>query len=376
MLRHALAILIVTPIAITNASQAQESPEYLEYDGNRWRVGAQEARVERHLGRDALAIKRGRLWLDDIEFEDGVIEFDTAYKEHQAFIGAGWGIESIGHFEEMYFRAHLNEKPDALQYTPVENGLSAWQIFSDENALAPVTHDFNGWNRAKIVIEGDRADIYFNSDEPVLHIPDLKRPKNTGGINLRSSGPQSEATFFSNIVIRPLRDGEGVIGEPKPEKPLPEGLITKWSVSNPFDEVLVEDTLALSRANVDDRTWQSLDVETNGIANLAKLSGRTQGANTVFVRLNINSDRDQMKELQFGYSDRVRVYLNGKRVYYGIAHWRARDYRFLGTVGFFDSVGLDLREGDNEVLIAVSETFGGWAWAGAMADQDGIEFSD
>ena len=45
---------------------------------------------------------------------------------------------------------------------------------------------------------------------------------------------------------------------------------------------------------------------------------------------------------------------------------------FLGTVGFHDVAGLDLERGDNEILIAVSETFGGWAWAGAIEERAGL----
>ena len=96
----------------------------------------------------------------------------------------------------------------------------------------------------------------------------------------------------------------------------------------------------------------------------------------MFVRLKIDSATAQMKELRFGYSDRVRIYLNGKRVYFGNAGWRTRDYRFLGTVGFYDSVGLDLKKGENILFAAVSETFGGWAWAGAIENQEDISFSE
>ncbi|MHA7873366.1 MAG: hypothetical protein ACX939_13535, partial [Hyphococcus sp.] len=167
-----------------------------------------------------------------------------------------------------------------------------------------------------------------------------------------------------------------LVGAPKETPALPEGLITVWEVSSPFSVTGVETTLSLSHDHTDDLNWRMLDAETNGIANLAKLSGADEGADTVFVRIKIDSARAQMKELRFGYSDRVRIYLNGKRVYYGDAGWRVRDYRFLGTVGFFDSVGLDLKRGDNEVLVAISETFGGWAWAGAIADQSRIEFAE
>lgn len=295
-----------------------------------------------------------------------------AFEERTGFIGPLWRAERDDHFEDIYFRSHLSGKPDAVQYTPVENGLSAWQIFSDANAIAAISLEFEKWNHVKLVVQGDQADFYFNSDTPQLHVPDLKTDISSGYAGFRASGPDGAFAHFSNITFRPLQIGEGIVGEAKETPPLPDGLISAWTVSEPFAEATVADALALPRNTGRDFDRRSLAVETNGIANLAKLAGADENADTGFIRLNVESDNNQMKELRFGYSDRVRIYLNGKRVYFGNAGWRVRDYRFLGTVGFFDSVGLDLKKGDNELLVAVSETFGGWAWAGAMEDRSGV----
>ncbi len=368
--------LILAIIHALFALPATAQDTALEYEGQVWRVAAQEAEVTNYLGREAIKLMRGRLWADDMVFTDGVISFDAAYAEQQIFIGASWRAASDRHYEEMYFRGHLNEKPDALQYTPVENGNSAWQIFSDGNGIAPVSQKYDGWNKVKIVVQGDRADIYFNSDAPVIHIPDLKTALTSGYVGLRSSGQQAGPAYFSNITIRPLQAGDAIVGTPKPSAELPEGLIGKWNVSSTFAETLVDSSLTLSEKPYADLTWQTLPAETNGIANISRVAERNREANTVFVRLSIVSETDQMKELSFGYSDRVRIYLNGKRIYYGNAGWRVRDYRFLGTVGFFDSAGLDLRKGKNELTVAISETFGGWAWAGAIADRSGITVGD
>ncbi|MEO9467396.1 hypothetical protein [Parasphingorhabdus sp.] len=353
-------------------AQNEKPVQTITFDGQNWRVAAQKAEIVDHLGRNVLALTGGRLWADDIDFTDGVISFDVAYAEQTIFVGAGWRAQNDGRFEEMYFRGHLNEKPDALQYTPVENGNSAWQIFSDGNAIAPVTQTFTGWNKVKIVVQGDKADIYFNSESPVLHIPDLKTGLTQGAVSLRSSGRQAGPAHFSNVAIRPLGPREGVVGVAKPMPKLPAGVIGQWQISSPFDEAEVKGVLKLEKRPFRQLKWQMLNVETNGIANLARLADRREQGNTVFVRLKLQSDTRQMKMLRFGYSDRVRIYLNGKRVYGGDAGWRVRDYRFLGTVGFFDTVGLDLKAGSNELLVAVSETFGGWAWAGAFEDRTGL----
>ncbi|GJL92574.1 hypothetical protein [Hyphococcus sp.] len=368
-----LPLVLLAPIAAK--AQPDSVPETLNFEGKTWRVAAQEARVETYDGRETLVLRGGRIWLDNVTFSDGVIEFDAAYDEVQGFIGPMWRAENDTRFEEIYFRSHLNNKPDAVQYTPVENGNSAWQIFSDGNALASASQVYDGWNHAKVVVKGDKVDFFLNSATPSLHIPDMKTDIKQGAAGLRVSGKVT--VRFSNVAFRALKNGEKTVGEAKEAAPLPGGLINEWSVSSVFPESVVAERLSLSGTAVDGLTWQSLAVETNGIANISRLRNRLPDADgTVFIRQSITSDSAQMKELRFGYSDRVRIYLNGKRVYSGDAGWTARDYRFLGTVGFFDSVGLDLKQGDNELLVAISETFGGWAWAGAIEDQEGIQLGD
>ena len=55
-------------------------------------------------------------------------------------------------------------------------------------------------------------------------------------------------------------------------------------------------------------------------------------------------------------------------VYRGDDTYRSRDYRFLGSIGWYDTLYLPLEQGDNELLIAVSEDFGGWGVQARLLD--------
>jgi len=358
------AVLVLAGAAL---AQDSDEPRIIDFDGITWTSSAREATLERHRGRSALRVLGGRLLAEEADFTDGVISFDVAFDEGALFAGVGWRQDRPGHSEYWYLRGHLSGKPDSMQYTPVENGLSAWQIFSDGNAQAVGHHDFSGWNRVKIVVVGDQADIYYNTDEPLLHVPDLKTDAARGQIWLNVFGPDDIPVYFSNFKVRGLEAGDRITGTPEEGRPLPDGLVTAWQVSSPISEDKVKGQLEVSDGFLDGLVFQRIDVETNGIANLAKLANRADG-DTVIIRRTINSADGGMRKLSFGYSDRVRIYLNGKRVFSGNAGWRVQDYRFLGTVGFYDSVGLDLEPGQNDLVVAVSETFGGWAWAGAFSD--------
>lgn len=363
MMKRAISIGIMSAL-LSAGAMAQDAAPSLEFGGYTWDVQAERAELVTFKGKLALALEKGGLWADDANFEDGVISFKVAYPEHRAFIGAAWHIQDRTNYEEMYFRSHLNNTPDTIQYTPVNNGRSAWQIYTDGNALAPAIQDYDDWNDVKILIQGDRADIYFNSDVPVLHVPDLKNDRAGSGLSLRSSNVTDATTHFADLEIRPLQANEGIVGAPKPPKPVPDGLIQAWRVSSPIAEQTVAEQTKLPE--ILDITWQDLDVETNGIANLGRLSAPGEGQNTVLVKTTLTVDEAQVAEMRFGFSDRVRLYLNGELIYAGNDGFRTRTYRFLGLIGFYDSVGLKLVAGENEIVAAVSESFGGWGWTAAV----------
>ena len=92
--------------------------------------------------------------------------------------------------------------------------------------------------------------------------------------------------------------------------------------------------------------------------------------NTVLVKINIESSTDQIKKLDISYSDKIKIYCNRNAVYSGSTAFRTRDYRYLGTIGYFDAVYLPLKKGTNTSYMAVSETFGGW---GVMAKWENVE---
>ena len=75
-----------------------------------------------------------------------------------------------------------------------------------------------------------------------------------------------------------------------------------------------------------------------------------------------------VRPLEIGFSDRATLFLNGRALFRGDETYRSRDYRFLGSVGWWDTVYLPLEAGPNELVIAVSEDFGGWGVQARFSD--------
>lgn len=159
-------------------------------------------------------------------------------------------------------------------------------------------------------------------------------------------------------------------------KPVPhlDGAVKRWQVSDKFLEKDLANLGGL-KGLIDQRQWPHwIEEEERGIAHIAwKVNRYGSEGDTVFARIDIESEKDQSKIFNFGYSDRAVVILNGQPLYKGTKKWRSRDYRYLGTVGFHDSVYLPLKRGKNSLILAVSEDFGGWLVAGQFENYDDIK---
>ncbi len=143
-----------------------------------------------------------------------------------------------------------------------------------------------------------------------------------------------------------------------------------WEVSDGFPGDKLNDKMTLSNDDLARIKWR-IDSEQSGLANLARVQDPKKG-NTVFTRVEINSEKTQVKALKFGFSDSVKVYFNGQLIYSGSDVFSSRDYRFLGTIGHYDTLYLPLHPGKNELVMAVSEKFGGWGVQARFADMTGI----
>jgi hypothetical protein len=87
---------------------------------------------------------------------------------------------------------------------------------------------------------------------------------------------------------------------------------------------------------------------------------------TIFARQTSALVAGQMK-LVFAYSDRVHVFVNGRLLFAGDSAFQARDPSFLGIASLGpDAIYVELRPGPNEIVLVVSEKFGGWGFAARL----------
>ena len=343
-----------------------EPPETVPFNDARWQIEAAEHEIVDYLGQQALSIRGGAAILPDMDIQNGLVEFDIAVSEERGFAGLIFHLQDEANFEHFYIRPHQSGNPDANQYTPVFNGVAAWQLYHGEGYGTPVDYRFDEWMHVKVIFAGSKARVYIDSEEQVLRIDDLKRDELDGAIGLHSADFSS--VHFANFKVTTLSDAYTFPSAgPGPAADI-DGLVTSWQVSNAFDSESLQGVTMLDPEHKANLIWSELGTETSGITNLARVQGLGEGKDMVFARIDISADRRAVKELALGYSDAAMVFVNDQLIYQGDNTYRSRDYRYLGTIGLFDRVALPLQAGENEVWIAVSEAFGGWGVMATIRD--------
>lgn len=269
-----------------------------------------------------------------------------------------------------------------LHYFPVYDGQNAVQLYYGPGHNPPkMNAPYDKWVHVKIVVAGDEGEVYVDDmTKPILFINDIKRGQEAGKVGIYGNyglpldlAPIRISNFSYEITeTAPTLKGtaakEVVAYENDPN------LVPNWLISNPYPSPKTP-SLQLPNFVRTQLSWKPLKADKVGIANISRVQHLEKGKTEVFARFTINSDSDQIKKLSLGFSDTAQVYLNGKLLVEMKDGFQSRDYRFLGTMGFFDHVYLPLNKGANEVWVAVSETFAGWGIKAKFDNLDGISLT-
>jgi hypothetical protein len=298
--------------------------------------------------------------LRGVTFTTGTIEYDVLAPGIYDFVGVAFRQQDGGNGELFYIRPHQNGNPDSTQYTPVVNGSLAWQIFTGDGFTSQHRFNYGHWMHVRADIYADSA-LFTVDGTPALVVPHLKSRSRSGEIGLTSV----HGAAFANVSVTPIENYR----DPNPAPPLPPlaaGMVPAWQVSPAMPE---PDAMArAARSDWSGIRWQRIPVENHGIDNLSLAGADTDWRHTYIARFSLRSRAARTAAMEFGFSDKVHVYLNGQLLYAGHDEQGSRDYRFLGIVGFWDSLYLPLRAGANEVTFVVTdETNGGTAAAARFA---------
>ena len=149
------------------------------------------------------------LWLNDINFENGIVELDIKGKDvrGQSFLGLAFHGSDNEHYDAVYFRPFNFRSPDkkdkAVQYINAPDYV--WHVLRNkypgkyENVVEPVPNP-NEWFHVKIEIDAPDIKVFVNeSNEPTLVVQKIGT-RNEGKLGLWID---SQDGLFRNVTLSP-----------------------------------------------------------------------------------------------------------------------------------------------------------------------------
>jgi hypothetical protein len=307
--------------------------------------------------------------LKDFNFTDGVIEYDMEPLDPK-FTSCYFRWKDSKEKECFYFRTGRAGNPqaiDAIQYAPIINGVNLWDMLFHYQTNADFKKD--DWNHVKLVISGKQMRAYVNDTlHPALEVPMLEGNVTSGTLAFDGM------VIISNLKIK-HNSVEGLTPEAgiDPTSSDPRYL-RKWQISTPVTTAKGIDFSDAYVPNADTK-WEDITAERRGLINLTRKFGKTEGRRIVWLKTNIHSDKAQDKMLRFGFSDEVWVMINNSPLYidknlYNTPIAKQPDGRCSIENTSFK---VPLKEGDNQLVVGVSNFFYGWGIVSRLDNLDGIK---
>jgi hypothetical protein len=359
-------------VAFAIAAQASQS---LPIDSS-WALSGAGTRIEEFRGTKAIRIRTGRAIRRDISFQNGTIDLDVALTPHRSFVYVQFRMQDDANYEEFYLRPHKSALPDAIQYAPVWNGESNWQLFHAREGTAAVPFERDVWTHVRIVMRDAHAAIFVDDTLVPDLVVRLARPTAPGYLAVRAFVPAGGApdgvmaASFANIVVRP--DKAPSFSLPAADS-VPTGMITRWQLSPAFRVepgvvTSLPESLLATRAR-----WPTIAAEPNGVTIIGRHVARPAPQSATIARLVLRAPSPTVQRLDLGFSDYVTVFVNGRPHFAADAHYSFDAPRQEGVIGLHQStVWLPLIRGDNEILLAVADGFGGWGLMGRLHPVTGV----
>ncbi|MEK4059707.1 MULTISPECIES: hypothetical protein [unclassified Paenibacillus] len=279
-----------------------------------------------------------------IPFEAFRIQAQVAIPGEVGFIGFIFGAKDQGNYELVYLA------PVEIQYDPIMNGSMTWQIYNGPMYQKPLPNTTGQWQKFTLEVQANGVSVFLGDDpKPQLVIPNLQHgDENRGNIGIWNFLP----TYIRDLTIEEIQPAPIAKRTMDMKQLQSDSFVTEWLVSSPY-----------TAPSSPDGAWTKAVVEENGVLNINRIHKAEPGI-SVEAKCEIIVPEEKESLLSFGFSDRIRLWVNDQEVYQGNWNWNppASDGRIQGD---FAGIPVKWRAGLNTVRAEVTqnESFG---WGLAM----------
>lgn len=348
-------------------------------------VATDSIRFLSYQGRPSFYIDRGVALARGAAMENGTLELDVAASDTTNFIGVAFRAANPRFSNVVFLRFGMSGTEEAVQYGPAFHSLGvAWQVYHGDGANAVTDLGRNRWTHLKVELDGPVARFFVDTaTAPTLVVP---RVVTSGGTGLGVwTGAFGRGAYFSNVHYAPAPASDRATPPPPPPPP-PAGALLDWEISQPIE---AEAFTPASLPDLGHLAWERVAVEPEGFVLVNRyreapvggvprdstgavlvdsvMTGRIAGSRIVYARTTITARRDGLRRLQYAYSNGVVVYLNGRPLVFAMNPGGLRGLGVMAQTG--DAVYLPLKQGRNQLVFAVIQCTGGWAYSARLDPQ-------
>lgn len=382
-----LSLAIVACLCSWSAPAAQTAARALPFSDATWTLNGAATTRATIDGRDALTFETGTAERSDIAMQDGRIDVDVKLTDRRSFVYLHFRMVTPDEHEEFYLRPHKSNLPDAVQYAPVWQGESAWQLHHGPGGTAAVGFDAGTWTHVRVVMEGAYAALFVGDMSTPVLISALSRPPVAGGIgigaflpaNVPGSGP---IAVFANVTVQPgtgYFDFTKAVAAQTPPATDKSLIVSEWSVSTaaPTTSITVDPDTALPSLPRALSNFTVVPAAAGGLVELHRyvtLPGVPQA--TVVARVTVTAERAGLYAMDLGFSDIATVFVNGAPIFTRDDSYSFDRPRREGVIGFDQARAyLPLRAGANDVAVLLSDRFGGMGIMARFPAPNGLRVS-
>ncbi len=361
--------LILFFVLIANNCFTQNNTINVDFTSKDWKTFG-TAKVQDFDSRSATCVSEGVgiAYLDSIEFQNGIIECDLFSPVDKAYLGIVFRMSSLNNFEYIYFQPHTSGKWDAVQYDPIFNRSATWQLFNGEPFQAVANIPTRKWFHAKIQVIGDSAKVFLDNNPNQVMSVKLKHETKSGSIGVCSYHPGNFANLKVTSIDTIITTKKLRIDEYKADT-----YISSWLITEPYDNY----TFKYVKPFLNDsliKDWTKVYAEENNVVNLNRYFTHSKENNTILAKVIIESNKTQQKDLYFGFSDKIKIYLNSENLFTGDNSFIESDkYEDRGYVlDKHQKIELPLLKGENELILEIAEKKFGWGFIAQLDNLNDI----
>lgn len=311
-------------------------------------LGGSDACIGEWQGVKALHIKKTGTPVfinHEVHWESFRIQALVAIPEEIGFIGVVFGARDSANYELIYLSPVSGKGIGEIQYDPVMNGSTTWQIYNGPNYLAYTPYSVGEWVRLTIDVDKRSAKVYIGNDTsvPQLYISELQHGEGKGNIGVWGYLPG----YIRDLSIEEIPSAPQAVTKRNKDE-----FVNDWLVSEPY----------FPHSVPNEQQWATARTEENGTLNINRLY-TSEKDKSVQIRSTITLLEEANTIISFGFSDALRLWLNDEEIYQGVCMWDPPEHDGRIRPDHI-SIPVTWRAGSNTIRAELTnkETVFGWGF--------------